>query len=173
MMCASLAVLLCAPIAVGAQGAIAPVPVDADAWFQAPCLPDSSDDWGWTRYDLRGMRIRVPPDVRHIKVPNLDELHFRFRRASLRLRVNRNASSLFREYATPLRMQRHCSDDIGGLLAEAVSFRNGAVYGFAALWPDADRGEWLAAVIQGLSLPEVTYLRRSLFTIAFPDERRR
>lgn len=141
-------------------------------WFEEPCLPDSADSFFWTRYDLHGVRIRIPPGARHVKYPSIDELHFRLGEATLRLRLHRDASALFARYYTPERKRRHCSGDIGGLLAEAISFGTHPFYGFAARWPDADRGEWLAAVVQGSRLTEVTQLRRALFTIVFPDERR-
>ena len=157
-----------------AQGAITPVRPDPTAWFQAPCQPDSSDDFGWTRHDLHGIRIRVPPGVRRVSVPNVDELHFRAGRATMRLRLHRDASELFTHYYRPDLTYKYCTDDIGGLLAEAVSFRQGiGFYGFAARWPDAERGEWLTVVIQGRTLDEVSWLRRALFTIVFPDERHR
>ncbi|NUQ11375.1 MAG: hypothetical protein HUU26_03470 [Gemmatimonadaceae bacterium] len=166
-------VLLLAPVAPATgQGVIAPLPANANAWIEDPCLPDSTDDWGWTRYDLHGIRIRVPPGVRQVKYPSVDELRFRFGSASLRLRLHRNATSLFAEQYTPQRTRHHCWGDVGGLLAEAISLGGGGWYGFAARWPDADRGEWLAAVITGTRVADVTWLRRSLFTIVFPDERR-
>ena len=167
------AMLALLPVVTAAQGAITPNRPNADAWFQDPCEPDSVDDFFWTRYDLHGVRIRVPAPARQVKVPNVDELHFRAGQAVMRLRVHRNASSLFAQYYTPDKTIRYCTGDIGGLFAEAISFRIGAWYGFAARWPDADRGEWLSAVIQGRTLDEVTWLRRTLFTLVFPDERRR
>jgi hypothetical protein len=144
-----------------------------NGWFWNPCLPDSADTWGWTRYDLHGVRFRVPPNVRHVKVPNTDELHFSTGHASLRLRLHNNASQLFAEVNTPQKRYRQCYNDVSGQLAELMSFRPGQTsYGFAALWPDADRGEWLAAVISGSRLEDVTLLRRVLYAIDFPGKKR-
>ena len=159
-------------VALQAQGAITPIQ-DNNAWFQRPCLPDSVDTWGWTRYDLHGIRIRVPREARQVKVPNIDELHFRAGQASMRLQLARDASRLYAGYDRPDLVYRSCAGDIGGLLAEAFSFRVGTYYGFAARWADADRGEWLTAIIQGRTPADVAFLRRTLYTIVFPDERRR
>jgi hypothetical protein len=93
----------------------------------------------------------------------------------LRLRLHPTARALYREYNSPGDVHRFCTDNIGGLLAEAISFRqdgNGA-YGFAANWSDADRGEYLTAVITGRLAGDVAFLRRVLFEIQFPGERRR
>lgn len=144
-----------------------------NGWFWNPCLPDSVDTWGWTRYDLHGVRIRLPREAKQVKVPNIDELHFRAGQGSMRLQLARDASRLFAEYNVPERVHRRCDDDIGGLMAEAISFRLGTHYGFAARWADADRGEWLTAIIEARTLAEVAFLRRMLFTIVFPEERRR
>jgi hypothetical protein len=157
---------------VQAQGVITPAPVDHGAWVNEPCLPDSVDSFFWTRYDLRGIRIRIPNGVKHVKNPSLDELHFRLGQATMRLRVHRDASQLFAEVYTPQNTRKHCWGDIGGLMSEAISLGGGSWFGFAARWPDADRGEWLTAVIRGTRLSDVTSLRRTLFTIVFPDERR-
>jgi hypothetical protein len=155
-----------------AQGAITPARVDDSGWVHEPCLPDSVDSFFWTRYDLRGIRIRIPNGVKHIKNPSLDELHFRLGQATMRLRVHLDASRIFAEVYTPQNTRKHCFGDIGGLMAEAISLGGGSWFGFAARWPDADRGEWLTAVIRGGRLAEVTLLRRTLFTLVFPDERR-
>ena len=63
--------------------------------------------------------------------------------------------------------------ELGGLMAEVISLGGGTWWGFAARWVDADRGEWLAVVISGSRFEDVTALRRTLFTIVFPGERRR
>jgi hypothetical protein len=144
-----------------------------DAWFQSPCESDSVDSFEWTRYDLRAVRIRVPRDIRRVPHPDLNELHFQKGRARLRLRVHNDASRLFAEYYRPEKTYRHCFGEMSGLSVEAISFREYANYGFAARWPDADRGEWLAAVITAPTLAEATALREALFTIQFPGERRR
>jgi hypothetical protein len=144
---------------------------DANAWMHSPCLGDSVDSFEWTRYDLHGIRIRVPREVKHVKVPNLDELHFRYRSATMRLRLHRDASQLFASYYTPQRTRRYCAGELSGLPADMISLGGGADFGFAARWPDADRGEWLAAVITGNRLEDVTVLRRTLFTIVFPGAR--
>ena len=171
----ALAALAMTPLAIGGQGAITAAPNDAGAWFADPCRPDSADDFTWTRYDLHGIRIRVPREIRQVKQPSIDELHFRIGRSSMVLRLHRDASRLFAQVYSPERARRHCWGDVGGLLAEAISFGAGGAndYGFAARWPDADRGEWLTAIVHGRRLEEVTLLRRTLFTIVFPDERRR
>lgn len=159
-----------------AQGAIAVIPNDALEWFQQPCLGDSADTWGWTRYDLHGVRLWVPREAKQVPVPGGDELYFRAPGgATLHLRLHPTARALFREYNTPGRVHRSCTDDIGGLPAEAVSFRLGGngPYGFAVNWSDADRGEYLTAVITGRLAGDVAFLRRVLFEIQFPGERRR
>jgi hypothetical protein len=144
-----------------------------NGWFYNPCLPDSVDTWGWTRYDLRGLRLRAPREVRQVKVPNIDELHFRVGQAHLRLRLHNDASRMFADVNVSNKAYRRCYAEISGQLAEAISFKPGQTsYGFAALWPDAERGEWLAAVIQASRLEDATMLRRVLFTIIFPDKRR-
>src|SRR5262245_26522875 len=66
-----------------------------EGWFWNPCLNDSADTWGWTRYDLRGVRLRLPRDVKQVKVPNLDELHFRLGQANMTLRLHNDASQMF------------------------------------------------------------------------------
>jgi len=167
-------------VLLGAAAACAPprrtltqLPESANEWFNAPCLPDASDDFGWTRYALHGIHIRVPRGTREVKVPDQDELLFRVGSASLLLRLNVTASRLYAQYNMPDRVHRFCTDDIGGWIADAISFRRGAGYGFAARWADADRGEWLTAVVEANTLAEVTWLRRALFTIEFPGERTR
>lgn len=147
------------------------LPESANDWFNAPCLPDNSDDFDWTRYSLHGIRIRVPRGTQEVKVPDQDELMFRAGSATLFLRLNVTANRLYAQYNMPDRVHRFCTDDIGGWIADAISFRRGAGYGFASLWADADRGEWLTAVVEANTLSEVTWLRRALFTIEFPGER--
>lgn len=169
----ALVVVAMTPIAVRSQGAITLAPDNQDAWFQQPCLGDSSDTFEWTRFDLHGIRIRVPRGARKVPVPGVDELKFQKGRATLRLRLHRDARALFREYNRPDYVYKYCQDDIGGLMAEAISFRSPIRYGFAANWTDADRGEYLTAVITGATLQDVTFLRRALFSIQFPGERRR
>lgn len=146
----------------------------ADAWFHSPCETDSVDSFEWTRYDLRAIRIRVPREFRHVPYPDLNELRFQKGRTTLRLRLHNDASRLFMEYRTPQRTHRYCQGEMSGLPIEAVSFGGvGLYYGFAARWPDADQGEWLTAVVGSPILAEATTLRRALFTIQFPGERRR
>ena len=108
-----------------------------------------------------------------MKVPNHDELHFRVGQANLRLRLHNDAGQVFAEVNNPGKTVRHCSEKISGQLTETISFRPGQTsFGFAALWPDAERGEWLAAVITASKVEDATLLRRVLFTITFPDKRR-
>lgn len=156
-----------------AQEATPPAQGTRSAWFEEPCLPDSVDDFEWTRYDLHGIRIRVPREARSIPVPGGDELMFRKGQATLRLRLNRDAHGLFRDYRQPHYVHRYCVGDLGGVMAEAISFRQGFRQGFAATWADAEKGEYLTAVIHGSVTADVTFLRRALFTIQFPGERRR
>lgn len=138
-----------------------------NAWFYAPCLSDSVDSFNWTRYDLRAVRIRVPREIRRNPMPEVNELHFKKGRATMRLRLHNDASQLFAAYYRPERTYKYCQGEFAGLPMEAVSFRDGN-YGFAARWPDADRGEWLAVVITAPTLAEVTAMRRALFTLTFP-----
>jgi hypothetical protein len=138
-----------------------------EGWLQAPCEADSVDSFEWTRYDLRGLRIRVPRDIRRVPHPDVNELHFQKGRARLRLRVHNDANRLFAEYYTPDKTYRYCQGEMSGRAVEAISFRFRG-YGFAARWPDADQGEWLAAVITAPTLAEATDLRRTLFTLTFP-----
>ena len=146
---------------------------DRDGWFWNPCLGDSVDTWGWTRYDLRGVRLRLPPDVRQQKVPSMDELHFRVGQATMSLRLHNDASQVFARVNMPDKRFKQCWGEFAGQLAEAITFKPGATsYGFAVLWPDADHGEWLAAVIQGTTFEDANKLRRALFAIDFPGRRR-
>lgn len=144
-----------------------------NAWFNWPCASDSVDDFEWTRYDLGEIRIRVPREFRRVPFPSPDELHFQSGQATLRLRLHNDASQLFAQYYRPDNTFRHCFGELAGLAVEAISFRPRATaYGFAARWADADRGEWLTAIVQGRSLDQVTLLRRALLTLAFPGEKR-
>lgn len=143
-----------------------------DAWFYAPCASDSVDSFYWTRYDLRAVRIRVPRDIRRIAKPEVNELHFKKDRATMRLRLHNDASQLFSAYHRPEKTYKYCQGEIGGLAVEATSFRENGNYGFAARWPDAERGESLVAVITAPTLVEATAMRRTLFTLTFPGERR-
>jgi hypothetical protein len=161
------------PAIAQAQGAIAVVPNERNTWFQQPCQGDSVDTWGWTRYDLHGLRIRVPREARSVPVPGGDELKFRKGRATLRLRLHRDAREMFRQVNQPTNVHRHCLDEVGGILAEVISFGSPLNPGYAANWADADRGEYLTAIVYGSSADDVTFLRRALFTIQFPGERRR
>jgi hypothetical protein len=144
-----------------------------DAWFYAPCESDSVDSFTWTRYDLGAVRIRVARDIRRIPVPDVNELHFRKGGARMWLRLHNDASQLFAAYYAPGKTYRHCTGEMSGLAVEAISFRESTNYGFAARWADADRGEWLAAVITAPTLAEATAMRRALFTLAVAGERRR
>jgi len=149
--------------------------VNADAWFHAPCAGDSVDSFEWTRFDLRAVRIRVPRDIRRVEFPDPSELHFRKGRATLRLRLHNDASSLVSRYIESGSAYRTCQGEMAGLAVEALSFRESTrgSYGFAARWADADRGEWLGAVITAPTLAEATALRRALLTLQFPGTRRR
>ncbi|HSA54469.1 MAG TPA: hypothetical protein VLE53_02140 [Gemmatimonadaceae bacterium] len=139
-------------------------------WFHAPCLADSVDDFGWPRYELHGISIRVPADFRRETLPSPDELHFRRGTSSLRLLLRLDASRIFASYAESAMRYRYCEGEVGGRLAEAVSFRAGLDYGFAARWADAARGEWLSAVIVARTAAEATVLREALFTLRFPGQ---
>ena len=139
-----------------------------DRWFYSPCASDSVDSFSWTRYDLRAVRIRVPRDIRRIPMPEVNELHFRKSRATMRLRLHNDASQLFAAYYKPDKTHKYCQGELSGRAVEAISFREGANYGFAVRWPDADRGEWLSAVVTAPTLAEATALRRSLLTLTFP-----
>ena len=153
----------------------ADIPLDApDAWYSYPCLPDSADSFEWTRYDLRGIRIRVPADIKRVPHPEPNELLFQKGRARMRLRLHNDASQLFAQYGQAERGVRVFTCELVGQLAEAMTFvgppttgRAGTL-GYAVRWPDADRGEWLTAVITATSMADATALRRTLFTIAFP-----
>lgn len=160
-----------APVALRAQEVTSPR--DPYSWFQQPCRGDSVDSWEWTRYDLHGIRIRIPREARHVKHPSIDELHFALGQARMTLRLHRDASQLFAQQYRPDMVRRQCAGELSGLLAEVISLGGGTWWGFAARWADADRGEWLAVVISGSRFEDVTALRRSLFTIVFPGERRR
>jgi hypothetical protein len=150
-----------------------PSPRDPESWFQQPCLGDSIDSFEWTRYDLHGIRIRIPRDARHVKHPSLDELHFALGGARMIMRLHRDASQLFAQQWRPSLTRRYCAGELGGLLAEAISMGGGTWYGFAARWADADRGEWLAVVISGSRYEDVTALRKTVFTLLFPGEQSR
>ena len=145
----------------------------ADGWFWEPCLFDSVDTWGWTRFDLRAVRLRLPPDAKQRKDPDKDELHFRLGQATMSMRLHNDASQMFAKVNTAGRFKQ-CWGEFSGQLAEAITFKPGPTsYGFAIIWPGADRGEWLTAVIQSGTLEDAAKLRRSLFAIVFPDKRRR
>lgn len=145
------------------------LPAGSTGWHEHPCAMDSADTWGWTRFDLREIRLRVPPGTRHVKVPNVDELHFQLGRSRLRLRLHNDAFQVFASVYRPEQTYRFCVGEIAGRPAEAISFgprgRN-----FAARWPDVVNGEWLAAVVTGYDLAQTTVLRQALFTIEFPGE---
>lgn len=160
-----------APVALHAQEASSPR--DPESWFQQPCLRDSVDSFEWTRYDLHGIRIRIPREARHVKHPSVDELHFALGQARMTLRLHRDASQMFARQYRPDFVRRQCTGELAGLLAEAISLGGGTWWGFAARWADADRGEYLAVVLSGSRFEDVTALRRTLFTIVFPGERRR
>jgi hypothetical protein len=166
-----LAAVVATPVVTQSQSAIASAS-GRTPWFDEPCLADSVDDFEWTRYDLHGVRIRVPREARPVPVPGGDELKFRKGQATLRLRLHRDAHGLFREFRRPEYVHRSCLGDIGGIMAEAISIRRRGE-GFAATWADAENGEYLTAVVEGSRLADVTFLRRSLFTLQFPGERRR
>jgi hypothetical protein len=103
----------------------------------------------------------------------MDELHFRVGQATMSMRLHNDASQSFAKVNTPDKRFKQCWGEFAGQLAEAITFKPGPTsYGFAVLWPDADRGEWLAAVIQGTSFEDTNKLRRALFGIVFPDKRR-
>lgn len=143
-----------------------------EGWFWNPCLNDSADTWGWTRYDLRGVRLRLPRDVKQVKVPNQDELHFKVGQANMSLRLHNDASQMFANIRDAGRFKQ-CWGEFSGQLAEAITFKPGPTsYGFAIIWPDADKGEWLTAVIHSSTLADATTLRRALFGIVFADKRR-
>ncbi len=139
-----------------------------DAWFYEPCASDSVDSFTWTRYDLGAVRIRVPRDFRRVQEPDINELHFRKGRTTLMLRLHNDASRVFAMYHTPGRTHRYCQGELAGLAVEAISFRDDGSYGFAARWPDVERGEWLAAVVTAPTLAEATAIRRALLTLTFP-----
>jgi hypothetical protein len=149
-----------------------------DGWYSNPCQHDSVDSFEWTRYDLRGIRIRIPRDIRHVPYPDLNELRFQKGPARMRLRLHNDASQLFTQYEKGERGVLFCATDIAGRLAEAIRFEGppttgyARTVGFAARWPDADQGEWLTAVITATSMADATALRQTLFTIVFPDGRR-
>ena len=98
--------------------------------------------------------------------------HFQKGRARMRLRLHNDASQLFAVYRQPTKAYKYCQGEMAGLAIEAVSFRDNGNYGFAARWADADRGEWLAAVVTAPTIHEATALRRSLFTLTFPGMKR-
>jgi len=139
-------------------------------WFFNPCLGDSVDTWGWTRYDLRGVRIRAPREVRQVKVPDQDELHFRTGKGSLRLRLHNDASKMFAELNVPEQVFRRCDANLSGQAAEVFSYgKPGGPFGFTARWADAERkGEWLVATLSAPNIEDATLLRRVLFTVVFP-----
>lgn len=140
-------------------------------WFYNPCLGDSVDTWGWTRYDLRGVRLRAPKEVRQVKATIKDELNLNIGKASLRLRLHNDSAKVFAELNLPQTVNRRCDADISGQAAEVFSFKPGEnSYGLAVRWPNADSGEWLEAVIQSSNLDDAAKLRRTLFTITFPGK---
>ena len=167
---AGLLTAACAPLSSpgtgGAEAAVNTMP----EWFEAPCLADSVDDFGWPRYELHGISIRVPADFRREIVPSLDELQFRRGTSTLRLLLRLDASRIFASYSESAMRYRYCEGEIGGQLAEAVSFREGLTYGFAARWADAARGEWLSAVIVAGTAAQASRLRGALFTLRFPGK---
>ena len=156
---------------IGRTAALAAAGGNPGAWFYSPCLGDSVDSFDWTRFDLHGIRIRIPRDARQVKEPSLDELQFRYGSATLKMRLHRDASQMFMRYHTPQNTRKFCSGEVAGRAAEMVSLYGGTAFGFAARWPDADRSEWLTAVVTGGRLEDVTFLRRALFTITFPEAR--
>ena len=167
--------LLAAALACPHSRKSADTPLDApDAWYTYPCLPDSPDSFEWTRYDLRGIRIRVPPDIKHLPHPEPNELLFQKGPARMRLRLHNDASQLFAQYGQAERGVRVFTCELVGQLAEVMTFvgppttGKAGTLGYAVRWPDADRGEWLTAVITATSMTDATALRRTLFTIVFP-----
>jgi hypothetical protein len=142
-------------------------------WFYSPCLGDSVDTWGWTRYDLRGVRIWAPKEVRQVKVGDPNELQFRTGGGTLRLRLHNDANRAFADLGVPAQSPRRCNMEIAGRQAEVISYGiPGDIFGFAVLWPDAERGEWLAAWLYAPKAEDATLLRRTLFTLSFPGKPR-
>ena len=142
---------------------------NANAWFWNPCAGDSVDTWGWTRYDLRGVRLRAPKQVRQVQAPDKDELQFRANDGTLRLRLHNDANKVLADLSAPGQSPRRCNMEISGRPAEVISYgKPGDVFGFAVLWPDAEKGEWLAAWLSASKIEDATLLRRVLFTIVFP-----
>lgn len=140
-------------------------------WFNAPCLPDSVDDFGWARHELHGVTIRVPTQFQRELLPSRDELQFRRGASTLRLLLRPDASRIFAGYAESGARYRFCEGELAGRLAEAVTFREGLDFGFAARWADAARGEWLSAVIVARTAADATLLRQALLTLQFPGKR--
>lgn len=143
------------------------------SWFYNPCLGDSVDTWGWTRYDLRGVRIWAPREIRQVKTSTGDELNLSVGKATLRLRLHNDSTKVFAGLNLPQSSRNSCDASISDHPANAFSFRPTAnTFGLAVRWPDADSGDWLEAVIQSSNLDDAAKLRRTLFTITFTGKPR-
>jgi hypothetical protein len=151
--------------------------VGQPAWLLDPCAPSAVDDFGWSTYLLRDVKIRVPGQW--VRQSRRDPFRMVFRRgaSTLNLWIHRNAVDYFDGLALrPRSRQRLCEDEISGYPAHVVSFWHEGAYTFAVRWPvlwsGSDAGKWLVAVVAARTAQDATELRSILLNIDLPTETR-
>jgi hypothetical protein len=153
----------------------APTPTAAEpSWLQDPCAPSVVDDFGWTTYSLRTVKIKVPGQW--VLQSRTDPFRMTFRRgaSTLTFWMHRAAMDVFDGMALrPRSRQRLCEDEIAGYPAHVVSYWQRGAYTFAVRWPvlwsgdDADK--WLLAIVGARSPQDATELRGILLNIQLPN----
>jgi hypothetical protein len=143
-------------------------------WLTDPCLDDSIDDFGWTLYELRSIRVRVPRQFERRSAWNPDLLWFRRNNSALTLQLNRDGPVVFLNLARP-QMGRPsvCEAEIGGFVAHVMSYKSRKIYTYAILWPHRMEiggvGKYLIALIRTPDPDDATALRRALLTVKLPQ----
>jgi hypothetical protein len=139
-----------------------------EAWWEDPCIAiEPTGEPTGTRVALDALSFLAPPGLR-VSSRQMFEIELRDGQARVRMRLAPDGSALYREYDLVGLRYRYCQDEVAGRMAEAFSFRQGWLHGFAARWPDVYRDEWLSIVILSPTREKTGQLRRLLSTIEFP-----
>jgi hypothetical protein len=161
----AIVVTSCVSAELGAQVAASP-----DTWWENPCVEvNEAEVPTGKRIALDAVSFLVPSSLKLVSRRQFEiELREVFTR--VRARLARDGAELYREYDRPNLRYHYCQQDVAGRMAEAFSFRQGPAHGFAVLWPDAYRDEWLTIVIMSEDPEKTGRLRRQvLASLVFPN----
>jgi hypothetical protein len=146
-------------------------------WLKDPCASDSSiDDFGWTRYSLRDIDMRVPREYKQFSRKwDPDVLSFRRGSSTLTLSLTQQFWATIEYNIRRQPRFRMCYGEIAGYVANVATYTSGLDYVYVVYWDHRWEingvGKWVEGVVRANNAEDANRLRQALLTVRLPVER--